>query len=153
MRQSFVKSYLRKRKALAADPKICSGCQVCQVVCSMTHGRSVDLERSRIYLRSNPFKGSFNPIICHQCTDFPCLKACPESAIQIDEKDGAVLILDEKCSGCRSCEKACPFKAIRFDHERNKAFKCDLCKGEPECVKWCPTRALGITEYGGDLPL
>ena len=149
----FVKTHFRRRKALAADPKVCSGCRTCEVICSMTHGGTVDLERSRIYLRSNPFKGSFSPIVCHQCSDVPCLKACPEFAIQINEKDGTVTIMDEKCNGCRLCEEACSFKAIRFNQERNKAFKCDFCQGEPECVKWCPTSALGIIEFGGEFPL
>jgi len=151
-RQEFTKIRFRKRKTLSADPKICAGCRTCEVICSLTHEGAVDLERSRIYIRSDPFKGSFIPAICHQCSDVPCAEACPESAIEIEPHSGTVLIREEICTGCRSCEKACPFKAIRFDPEKEKAFKCDLCKGEPQCVHWCPVNALGITVYGGSIP-
>jgi carbon-monoxide dehydrogenase iron sulfur subunit len=152
MERPFVEIHFRKRKALAVDATVCSGCRICEVICSVIHEGTVDLERSRIYVKSNPFEGSFNPIVCRQCPDAPCLKACPESAIVINEKDGTVMIVDEECSGCRLCEEACPFAAIRFDQERHKAFKCDFCQGNPECVKWCPTSALGIIEFGGEYP-
>jgi Fe-S-cluster-containing hydrogenase component 2 len=29
-----------------------------------------------------------------------------------------------------------------FDPERSLALKCDLCGGDPECVKNCPQRAI-----------
>ena len=112
---------------------------------------AVDLERSRIYVKANPFNGSFVPIVCHQCPDAPCYFACPESAIEIEGTLGAVLINEEKCTGCRLCGEACPFNVIRFREDTSKAFKCDLCQGDPECVKWCPMNALGITEFGGEV--
>jgi carbon-monoxide dehydrogenase iron sulfur subunit len=150
--REFSKILFRKRKTLSADPKVCAGCRTCEVICSLSHEESVDLERSRIYLRSDPFKGSFIPMICHQCADAPCYDACPESAIEIEPLSGMVFIREEKCTGCRCCEKACPFKVIRFDPEKNKVFKCDLCHGDPQCVHWCPMNALGITEFGGTIP-
>jgi carbon-monoxide dehydrogenase iron sulfur subunit len=151
-RQEFSKILFRKRKTLSADPKVCAGCRTCEVICSLSHELSVDLERSRIYLRSDPFKGSFIPMICHQCADVPCYEACLESAIEIETVSGVVSIHEEKCTGCRACEEACPFKAIRFNQDKNRVFKCDLCRGDPECVNWCPMNALGITEFGGTIP-
>jgi anaerobic carbon-monoxide dehydrogenase iron sulfur subunit len=122
------------------------------VICSLSHEGSVDLERSRIRIKSNSFKGSFIPIICHQCADAPCHGACPESAIEIEAVSGLVSIREERCTGCRACEKACSFHAIRFDPDKKRVFKCDLCRGEPACVNWCPVNALGITEFGGTIP-
>ena len=150
--KSLIESHSRKRRALASNAKLCSGCRTCELVCSITHEGIVDFGRSRIYVKSNPFKGSFVPVVCHQCFDFPCLKACPESAIQVNEENGTVLISSEKCTGCWLCQEACPFDAIRFDGDRGTAFKCDLCQGDPECVKWCPSTALGIVEFGGRIP-
>jgi Fe-S-cluster-containing hydrogenase component 2 len=121
------------------------------MICVLTHERIINLELSRIFLKTNPFKGSFIPIVCHQCSDAPCYYACPESAIEIDASLGTVLINEGKCTGCHACEEACPFKVIRFDTEKNKALKCDFCHGDPECVKWCPVTALGITEFGGEV--
>ena len=152
MNHEFLEILLRKRKTLSADSKACSGCRTCEVICSLNHEGSVDPERSRIYLKSDPFRGSFIPVICHQCSDAHCYDACPESAIEIEPLSGMVFIREEKCTGCCCCEKACHFKAIRFDPEKNKAFKCDLCHGDLQCVHWCPMNALGMTEFGGTIP-
>ncbi len=150
--QELSKILFRKRRALSADSKVCAGCRTCEVICSLSHEGSVDLERSRIHIQSNPFKGSFIPMICHQCADAPCYEACPESAIEIQALSGSVSIREKRCTGCRACEKACPFHAIRFDPDKNRVFKCDLCHGNPACVDWCPVNALGITEFGGTIP-
>ena len=80
------------------------------------------------------------------------MQACEVSAIQIREKDGTVFIKDEVCTGCGSCEKECPFGAIKFDSARRKAFKCDLCKGDPQCVRWCPTHSLGLRSLEDRMP-
>jgi anaerobic carbon-monoxide dehydrogenase iron sulfur subunit len=145
----FTKTTLRKRRTLDANSKTCSGCRICELICSLTHGKEINPGKSRISIRSNPFKGSHVPQICRHCSDVPCMQACEVSAIQILEKDGTVFIKDEVCTGCRSCEKECPFGAIKFDSARRKAFKCDLCNGDPQCVRWCPTHSLGVTEFGG----
>jgi Fe-S-cluster-containing hydrogenase component 2 len=63
-------------------------------------------------------------------------------AFMRDEKTSAILIIPEKCTGCRNCVTACPVNAIQFDKAAHKAVKCDLCYGDPECVRYCPTKAL-----------
>jgi anaerobic carbon-monoxide dehydrogenase iron sulfur subunit len=151
MALEFIEVHLRKRKTLSADSKACSGCRTCEIICSLTHEGVIDPQKSRIYIKMNPFKGSFLPMVCHQCSDAPCLYACQESAIEINNSNGTVAIIQKKCTGCRSCEKACPYKVIRFDIEKNKVFKCDFCHGDPKCVKWCPANALGVTQYGGEI--
>ena len=150
--REFSKVHFRRRKRISADPKTCAGCRICETICSLTHEGAIDLERARIYVKRNPFKGTFVPVVCHQCSDAPCYFACPESAVQIQDSFGTILINEEKCTGCRLCEEACPFNAIRFREDRQKAFKCDFCDGDPECVKWCPMNALGITEFWGEVP-
>lgn len=147
----FSAIHFRKRRAVSGDSKVCAGCRTCELICSLSHEGSIDLERSRILIRSDPFKGSFIPVVCRQCPDVPCYYACPEFAIEIEESFGTVLINKEKCTGCRLCEEACPFKVIRFDQEMKKAFKCDFCHGNPECVRWCPVNALGVTEFRGKI--
>ena len=46
------------------------------------------------------------------------------------------------CIGCHDCVVACPFGAMRIDPHDDQVFKCDLCGGDPECAKWCPTGAI-----------
>jgi Fe-S-cluster-containing hydrogenase component 2 len=36
----------------------------------------------------------------------------------------------------------CPVGGISLDPVTNVAFKCDLCGGDPECVKYCYNEAL-----------
>lgn len=148
-RFEFTNMNLRKRKALDANNKTCSGCRICEIICCLSHEGEIDPGKSRISIRSNPFKGSFVPQVCRHCSDVPCMQVCEASAIQIREEDGTVFINDEMCRGCRSCEKECRFGAIKFDSVRNKAFKCDFCRGNPQCISWCPTHSLGITAFGG----
>jgi len=44
----------------------------------------------------------------------------------------------------------CPFGGSSWDAEEGIILRCDLCKGDPVCVKLCPTGALEyvtITKY------
>jgi len=63
-------------------------------------------------------------------------------------KAGAVVVDEEKCTGCGLCVMACPYGAVRLDPVTGKAIKCDLCGGEPVCVKHCPFGALAFVELG-----
>jgi anaerobic carbon-monoxide dehydrogenase iron sulfur subunit len=148
----YTKVQFRRRKALAVEPKVCSGCRTCEIICSLKHEGKVDLERARIFIKANSFSGSFIPQVCRQCSDAPCLYACPDGAIKIQENDGTVVIKEDTCTGCGMCLQACPFKVIRFDSEAKKAFKCDFCHGMPECVRWCPVNALGVADFRGEVP-
>ena len=72
------------------------------------------------------------------CEGHPCIAACPVAAIT--ESEGMVLIDAEACIGCSACVRVCPYGAIRMDD--GVAWKCDLCGGDPACVKECVTEAL-----------
>jgi len=52
-------------------------------------------------------------------------------------------VLEEVCSGCRTCIPVCPFQAISFVHEKNKAEVNEvLCKGCGTCVAACPSGSM-----------
>jgi Fe-S-cluster-containing hydrogenase component 2 len=72
------------------------------------------------------------------------MRYCPTKAIRIDDVTGARVIDQELCIGCQTCIQACSYELsrIRFDRVKKKAIKCDLCGGDPACVKACPTGAL-----------
>lgn len=42
-----------------------------------------------------------------------------------------------KCTGCGLCVKACPGNVPHMHPERNTIVICNLCDGEPQCVKAC----------------
>jgi Fe-S-cluster-containing dehydrogenase component len=65
-------------------------------------------------------------------------------ALSIDDETGAVLVDDEKCISCGECIEKCPGE-IPFLHPSNKkAVICDLCGGNPECVKVCQEARFGV---------
>ncbi|MBW1972818.1 MAG: 4Fe-4S dicluster domain-containing protein [Deltaproteobacteria bacterium] len=130
--------------------KLCTGCRLCEQACSLYHEGKIWPEASRIFILQFDPGPIEIPILCHQCSDHPCIEACPvkpEKAISINKKTGAVVIEQDKCLGikCGRCAKACHHEtAIRFHPETNKAINCDLCDGLPECAWICPSGALSF---------
>jgi carbon-monoxide dehydrogenase iron sulfur subunit len=81
-----------------------------------------------------------------QCADAYCVESCAYGALGRNSKTGAVLVDDQLCNGCEACIVACPLGAISLDKEKKIVFKCDLCRGEPECVKVCSREALIVKD-------
>ena len=114
----------------------CSGCRRCELACSMHHEDWMWPEASRIRVFM-PFPGVEVPHFCAQCADYPCLDSCPEDALSVDEETSAVLVDREKCTSCGLCIGACPGQVPFLHPGDDKATICDLCGGDPECVKVC----------------
>jgi Fe-S-cluster-containing hydrogenase component 2 len=55
---------------------------------------------------------------------------------------GAKVVLDDQCVGCKLCTIACPHGTIFINSDTHKAFKCNLCGGQPACAEVCPTQAI-----------
>ena len=52
-------------------------------------------------------------------------------------------IVEEECSGCKSCIPLCPYQAITFNDGKQKAFINEvLCKGCGTCVAACPSGSI-----------
>jgi Fe-S-cluster-containing dehydrogenase component len=81
-----------------------------------------------------------------QCADAYCIESCAYGALSRSNKTGAVLVDDQLCNGCEACVVACPLRALSLDKEKRIVFKCDLCGGEPECVKVCSREALIVKD-------
>lgn len=127
------------KKVFLVEVDRCGGCRVCELICSWSHNDGVVRPAlSRIQILKDEEKGIDSPLFCRHCENPPCAKACPVGAISKQGDSGAVLIDPDTCIGCRDCITACPFGAIGIDPERNMVFKCDLCNGDPQCLKWCP---------------
>lgn len=131
-----------QQKVLIHDPERCTGCLFCMVSCSYKHHGYVDLNKANIKITFNPKLLKFEATYCHHCDEPICMTACPVDAISKDEITGIVKTNPAKCIGCHLCNIMCPLSVSWFDTEARISQKCDLCDGDPECVKFCPTYAL-----------
>lgn len=132
----------RVHNALQADPSLCVGCRLCEYACSFAKEKSFVPNLARIKVLKLEETGQDVPIVCINEKIAPCKLACSTEAIIKDEQTGTIKILYDRCVLCMACQKACPFDIIVFDRNRKRILICDLCEGDPACVKICPTGAI-----------
>jgi len=131
-------------KILFIDPDKCSGCRACEWACSLYNDKVIN--KSRIHVVKWIDRGVEVPITCAQCEFAMCEKVCPVQAIERNEDLGITVINYDKCVGCKLCTYVCPFGGIYFDTEKKRVIKCDLCGGDPACVKVCLDGAIQYVE-------
>ena len=129
-------------KVLLVEPADCTGCRLCEVVCSLKHYGECNPARSLIRIMRWEWEAVDIPAVCQQCEKPVCQEVCPVGAYSRNEKTSAMIINQDICIGCRTCIMACPFGGASIDTENRRTVKCDLCDGDPACVKYCSTGAL-----------
>lgn len=163
------------RYGMVMDMRTCVGCQACMAACSAENQTPFWSEKFRTHVEDKE-QGSFPdvrrvqlPRLCMHCENTPCLSACPTGATHMN-KDGIVLVNNDRCIGCYACCIACPYDA-RYPYDRKDVEKehelygkevahktphvdkCTFCVQrlvenlEPACVATCPTH----TRIFGDL--
>ena len=126
-------------KALIGYPEKCTGCHRCELWCSLRHEGVNNPSKARIHvIRREPRLDV--PLVCQQCGI--CIKSCPFESISYSGAAGAVVIDKQKCKNCGKCISSCPYGMITWAGEEKKVVKCDLCGGNPECVKHCREKAI-----------
>ncbi len=131
-------------KILSIDYQKCTGCRLCELVCAVSHDGVSNPLRSRIKVMKWEHEGLYIPTSCQQCETAPCMTVCPVKAIARDEELEYVKVDYEICIGCRSCVVVCPFGAMSYNTKDKKVFKCDLCDGDPQCVRFCEVKAVNF---------
>jgi len=138
------------------DQTRCIGCHACTTACKSEN--EVPLGVTRTFVKAVDVgvfpqaRRVFQVTRCNQCTDAPCVAACPTAAM-FRRADGIVDFDKSACIGCKACIAACPYDAIFINPEDHSAEKCNLCAHridgglEPACVVVCPTQAILV----GDL--
>lgn len=143
--RSRVANVVSSKGQIISHPDICAGCRTCEAVCSLYKEGISNPELSRIHVFKDEMDGyRCEPLPCKQCVKPKCLLVCPIQALHVDAITGARVINEKTCNGCQLCIKACAFNPprIRFNPQNNVCLKCDLCGGNPQCVKFCPTGAI-----------
>ncbi len=124
------------------DAAVCSGCRACEMTCSFAHEDAFSPSLARVRVTKIEDVGFDRPVLCRQCARPACREACPVGAIAQDGPEGNLRVNLEECIGCGQCVEACPFGAMHLHPETGLALVCDLCGGDPECVRRCTTHAL-----------
>jgi len=136
----------------------CVACRRCELACSEFNDGAASSYLARVKVARNfgASKGAeagmaegkagdfrMQADTCKQCPHpVPCAEACPKGAIRADSKTGARKVDEKLCIGCGVCTKACPWAVITVNPATQKASKCYLCDGSPECARACPTGAM-----------
>lgn len=138
-----------ERVRLKAIPAKCTGCELCVTSCVGAHDSGAfGTYLSR--LRIDPVAlGQHKVMFCTLCKK--CIDVCPTGALRWHSISGAVELIRHMCTACDKCVDVCPTKVIvRSDKGTTELpwfpVICDLCGGNPVCVKSCPTGALLLGE-------
>jgi len=134
------------KKIMIVAPEKCTGCRNCELVCSVKHNGVSNPAMARIHVVKWDDTNPYIPMRCQHCEDAPCMAVCPREAIFRNEELDSVSINHDRCIGCKMCVSACPFGAMGWNPKRGRVFKCDLCHGEPQCVRFCDTKAVDYVE-------
>lgn len=150
----FVEKYpYNPHYSMVIRQSLCIDCEKCIDACRNTNHVPDYGYRTRILTKR--YKGKldkqveFIPVLCNQCNDAPCVRACPTRATYKDPITGIVRMESRKCIGCKTCMLACPYDARYFSDTLRAVDKCDFCweerlsKGEnlTGCSAACPTAA------------
>jgi phenylglyoxylate dehydrogenase beta subunit len=123
-----------------ACPPDCTACRTrCAEVKQSRNARGIGIREVHL-----PEISLHTATVCNQCSEPACLDVCPTGAIVKSAEDGIVRITQTKCLGCGLCDLACPYGGIDFHAGSANASKCDLCDGDPQCIKACPVHAISF---------
>lgn len=118
---------------IEVEPEKCSGCHLCEMVCSIYHLGIINIEKSAIRIEKDDLETSFNaPFVCRQCREMKCISG-ENKRKELEKK---IFIWDKN-----RIEK-CPFNVLNYFGEN--AYHCDLCRGDPMCIKVCTTGAITL---------
>lgn len=139
-RISLRQNRIRIMKILTFDQSKCDGCGACQALCSLAKTGAVRPSEARIRLKRAD--DVLRAVYCQHCTEPVCVTACMRGIISKDPETDLVTRKTEDCFRCAACAVMCPVGAVVLDHKENAFVTCDLCGGDPLCVKVCHTGAL-----------
>lgn len=122
---------------IKVDKSKCTGCLLCEITCSLLHHGQVQREASAIRVQlTDSGHGLHQPVVCRQCKKMPCLISRGKEA-DIEMRKAFFWEDTSRIKG------DCEFNALFAFGD--KLIHCNLCEGDPECIKSCPTGALTLS--------
>ena len=137
-------SSAKKKFGLVFHPDMCNGCLECEKACIKAHPSSVAAGRPRIKVTKDGSK--HKAVMCVHCETCEPSELCPSALLEF-HSEGKYWTLDEhRCFACMSCIPRCPYEGVLFEGAFGveTAYTCDLCAGDPACMKVCKPGALTL---------
>ena len=144
-------------KLIVTDRARCSGCQRCEMMCTLRNDGIARQSTARVRVGENYFYGhsvgtgdgvfgncQFTIKTCKQCRDAACAAYCPVHAIHPDPETGARVVDEDVCIGCGMCSAACPWNMPVVNDATGKSSKCIACG---RCAQQCPNGAITFIDW------
>jgi len=144
-------------KMIVTDRARCSGCQRCEMMCTLKNDGRACQHIARVQVSRNYNFGhgvdtldgtfenfQFSVESCKQCNDAACMNYCPVHAIYSSEKTGTRLVDEERCIACGMCSAACPWNMPVVDTVTHVSKKCVSCG---RCAQQCPNGAIKFIDW------
>lgn len=136
-------------KKLFIDLEICYKCAKCEAACDYYY---------------HPDDAGYNRFlalaaqehVCRRCDDPPCVKGCPQDALEQRAVDRRLERSSMRCTSCKTCTVACPFGVIYPEIVEYKTSMCDYCLDRaaegtpPVCTTACAKNAIQYIEVAED---
>ncbi|MGD8227988.1 MAG: thiamine pyrophosphate-dependent enzyme [Desulfobacteraceae bacterium] len=137
-------------RTIAVREDKCDGCGKCVEACAEIKTGTREVAHSRIKVVTDTGNNAFALALCRQCGDPHCVSNCPARALSKNADTGVVEWDEDRCVDCQLCTMACAYAGITYNPLASQVMKCDMCDGDPACVKACPLAALEL-KTGADL--
>lgn len=157
---------------MVIDLQKCVGCGACALACK-TENNTQDRTKGQTFNWADfimkeegkfpNMKFTARPVLCNHCTDAPCVKACPVTPKAMHKHENGMTIHNqERCIGCRRCQKACPYSSE--DVDKSKAAYSVISfndfedvvhpfyNDKKELIPGCTSSGADVSKTVGNLP-
>jgi carbon-monoxide dehydrogenase iron sulfur subunit len=118
---------------ISVNREKCTGCHLCELVCSLFHLGIINPEKSAIRILKDDLNTSMNtPVVCRQCKEMQCL----------DREGVTEALAKQQFLWARQRAERCPFDSLNVLGQ--DAYHCDLCGGHPQCIRVCTSEAIRV---------
>ena len=112
---------------MVIDLQKCVGCGGCAIACK-TENNTQDRKDGQTFNWADhliEMKGTFpnvsyenKPVLCNHCSKAACVEVCPVTPKAMYKgEDNITMHSNERCIGCRMCQRNCPYSATDVDRE------------------------------------
>ncbi|MBU1680844.1 MAG: 4Fe-4S dicluster domain-containing protein, partial [Bacteroidetes bacterium] len=160
------------RLGMIIDLQKCVGCGACAIACKTENNTDLRHDGQTFNWADFQFsmEGEFPnvkytalPVLCNHCTDAACVAVCPvKDKAMFKTEDGITMHNDERCIGCRRCQKACPYSVNNIDEgnaqysvisfNSKKSVPHEFFENKEELIAGCTISGAGLAKISGSNP-